>query len=176
MFLLQEVRNIRGEKHKMKQSYSIVLVLLLLFSFTACSNVISEQKIQTDIYQISLPKDWEVEKLEGNMLLFKKDNEKIGGLDILGYHPDQPLSQLEPGHSEVVESKKLDGFFTEVLQEKLKITPPAASGITTVTEQLHLFFIMKDQKIAYDLYFNTDQVDEKTALTIAKSFKLKTSD
>jgi len=59
------------------------------------------------------------------------------------------------------------------VKEKLKITPPAASGETTVTEQVHLFFIIKEKKIAYDLYFNTADVDEQTALNIAKSLKLK---
>ncbi|CCQ96119.1 Beta-lactamase regulatory protein 1 [[Clostridium] ultunense Esp] len=156
----------------MKRSLAIVLGLLLLFSTAACSNVAGEQIVQTGLYQISVPKDWGAEKLEGNMLLFKQDNGKIGGLDILGYDPDQPLSQLEPNHSEVLESKKLEGFFTEVLKEKLKIIPPAASGAPSATEEIHLFFIMKEQKNAYDLYFDTSRVDEQTALTIAKSFKL----
>ena len=136
-------------------------------------NTIREQYAQTNLYQISIPKEWSVEKLAGSMLAFKKENKKIGGLDILGYYPEQPISQLEPSHSEVIESKKLEGFFLEVVREKLKITPPAASGETTVTEQIHLFFIIKEKKIAYDLYFNTADVDEQTALNIAKTLKLK---
>lgn len=131
------------------------------------------QNVQTDLYQLSIPKEWSVEKQPGSSLIFRKDGNVIGGLDILAYYPDQPISQLQPNHSEIIESKKLEGFFTGVIQEKLKITPPAASGETAVTEQIHLFFILKDKNMAYDLYFNIPDVDEQTVLSIAKSFSLK---
>jgi len=175
----------------MKRFFILLFSVIFLLSFTSCSNETKKlntnpeqqlnqsqntqlkQNIQTDLYQISIPKEWTAEKLDGNMFAFKKENKKIGGLDIIGYYPEQPISQLEPNHSEVIESKTLEGFFTEVMKEKLKITPPAASGETTVTEQVHLFFIIKEKKIAYDLYFNTADVDEQTALNIAKSLKLK---
>ncbi len=131
------------------------------------------QNVQTELYQLSISKEWSAEKQPGSSLIFKKDSNVIGGLDILAYYPDQPISQLQPNHSEIIESRKLEGFFTEVIQERLKITPPAASGETAVTEQMYLFFIMKDKNMAYDLYFNTADVDEQTILSIAKSFKLK---
>lgn len=131
------------------------------------------QNVQTDLYQLSIPKEWSAEKQPGSSLTFKKDSSIIGRLDILAYYPDQPISQLQPNHSEIIESRKLEGFFTEVIQERLKITPPAASGETAVTEQMHLFFIMKEKNITYDLYFNTADVDEHTMLSIAKSFSLK---
>lgn len=145
---------------------------IVLYNQIQRNNIRLEQNIHTDHYLISVPQDWTVEYLLGYSLSFKKDNKIIGGLDILGYYPDQPISQLEPNHSEVIESKKLEGFFTEVLEEKLKITPPAASGIINVTEQLHIFFIIKNRKRAYDLYFNTTDIEEQTFLNIAKSFKL----
>jgi len=129
--------------------------------------------IQTDAYQLSVPEDWSTERLPGFSLSFKKDGTEIGGLDPIAYYPDQPISQLRPNHTEVVASKKLEGYFTEVILEKLKQTPPAASGDTTVTETIHIYFIIKDKKMAYDLYFKTPDIDEKTALGIAKSFKLK---
>ncbi|WP_438349449.1 hypothetical protein ACP8HI_01815 [Paenibacillus sp. FA6] len=135
----------------------------------------AENNIQTDLYQLSLPEEWSIEEMPFSSLSFKENGNVIGGLDPNVYYPDQPISQVLPNHSEVIESKKLEGFFTEVILKKLKRTPPAASGETTVLEQIHIYFIMKDKEMVYDLYFNTEYIDEQTALSIARSFNLKPS-
>lgn len=128
--------------------------------------------MQAESYQLSVPEDWSIEQLPGSSLSFIKDGNVIGGLDPLHYYPDQPISQLRNNHTDVVESSPLQGYFAEVLFEKQVQTPPAASGDTTIKETTHIYLIVKDRKIAYDLYFNAE-IDEQTALGIAASFQLK---
>jgi hypothetical protein len=88
---------------------------------------------------------------------------------VLTYDPSQPVSQLVPNHTEVIESNPKSGFFTDVIQMKIKSTQPAAAGDSTVVEQMHFYFIIKNEGIAYDLYFNSADVNEQIALRIAKS-------
>ncbi|WP_010277595.1 M56 family metallopeptidase [Paenibacillus senegalensis] len=123
-------------------------------------------------YRLSVPKDWSIEQLPGSSLSFKKNGAGVGGLNPLEYYPDQPISQLRNNHTHVVESSPLEGYFTDVLFEIQQQTPPAASGDTAVKETVHIYFIVRDRKIAYDLYFNAG-VDRQTALDIAASFRLK---
>lgn len=129
--------------------------------------------VETEQYQVSIPGDWSVEVLPGSSLSFTREGKAIGGIDVLAFYADQPISQLRPNHSEVIISKGLAGFFTEAFQERIKTAPPAASGDTAVREQIHIYFVLRDGQIAYDLYFDADVVDEQAALSIAKSFTLK---
>lgn len=155
-------------------------VLCFLFILSACGyqndgdqyNQSQVQVIKTNLYEVSIPDHWNVEKEPGSSLSFQKDNVEIGRMDILNYDPEKPVSQLEPNHSEIIETKQLDDFFTKVIQMKLKMTPPAASGKTESVEQIHYFIILKDKEITYDLLFNSSIVSEETGLEIVESFKL----
>lgn len=147
---------------------------------TEQSNHLINKNIQNDLYQVSVPNEWNEEIIIANgrpthQLYFKKGQKEIGGIQILGYYPDEPISHIHPNHSSIIFSKKLDGFFTETLLTKLETTPPAASGDNTVTEMIHIYFLLKDENIAYDIWFNSHDVDEQTVLEIAKSFQLKSS-
>ncbi|MDF2650517.1 MAG: peptidase BlaR1, partial [Paenibacillus sp.] len=157
--------------HNPKSKFMILLSFLLLLVVVGGALALGAgigktnaeiNNLQTDQYQLSAPKEWSIQKLPGSSLSYTKEGKVIGGLDIIEYYPDQPISQLRPNHTEVLDSKQLEGFFTETIQEKLKRTPPAASGDTTAMEQIHIYFIMKDKRIAYDHYFNTQDVDEQT--------------
>lgn len=163
----------------MKNKFLYLIGFLIIFSFLliACSTNSSSSKeyktIETDLYKLSIPTSIEAEKIAGSALLFRRAKKNIGGLDILGYNPDQPLSQLEPNHSKVLLSEKLQGFSYEVWQENLELTQPAASGDKSIIAQTHIYFVFKDKKIAFDLYFYTKEIAENTLLDIAGSFKLK---
>ncbi|MCR8657482.1 M56 family metallopeptidase [Paenibacillus endoradicis] len=170
-----------------KKSKLLTFISLLLLLVVTCSAVIlgasagkvkdheiAESK-QLDQYKLDTPEHWSIVKLPFASLSFEENGKVIGELGVTPYYPDQPLSQLRNNHTEVIESHALNGFFTEVIQEKIQQTPPAASGDTTVTETLHFYFIMKDKNKAYDLYFYTQDVDEQTAVSVAKSFTLHSS-
>lgn len=129
--------------------------------------------IETSAYSLSIPDDWKVEKPNENTLVFKRNHAIIGGLDVLGYYPSEPISQLFSNHEEDTGLKKLDDFEIETYTTKLTIISPAASGKETKEEQLHYYFVDQKNGKAYDLYFHTAQFnDEKVALQITKTFKL----
>ncbi|MGM0885224.1 MAG: hypothetical protein ACQEXQ_29795 [Bacillota bacterium] len=126
--------------------------------------------VQSNCYRFAIPKEWVFESALG---VFKQDGKEIGGLYIPSYFGNEDITSLTPNHSELVESKKLDGYFTELYRLKLKRDKPASENDPTITEQYHYYFLVKEQKVTYDLYFNVGDVDEKTALQVIKSFKLK---
>lgn len=169
-----------NKKPKFVVFFSSVLVLAILVSAAALGASAGkitdkDQPIQTVFYQLTVPEDWTTEQLPGYSLSFEKDGTIIGGLDPIAYYAGQRILPFRPNHTEVIESRQLEGYFTEVILEKSQHTPPAASGDSTTKETIHIYFMMNDKKMMYDLYFNTADIDEQTALSIAKSFKL-TSD
>lgn len=162
------------------------LNFLLLFILTACSaseahlNSLqshypnpSFKKINTEAFSFSLPVDWEVLEKDGGMLEFKENSIQIGGLNIVGYDPKQPASQLQPNHSEVLKEKELSDYFTNVVQFHLELTPAAASTDSHSTHEYHYNIIIDEEKIAYNFYFLTEKISEAAALEIIRTFKLK---
>ncbi|PKM51540.1 MAG: hypothetical protein CVV02_06285 [Firmicutes bacterium HGW-Firmicutes-7] len=132
-----------------------------------------EQEIKTKSYSISIPKDWSYEELETGTLYFKKNDKEVGGLYIQPYYSDisDPVKELLPNHSEIIESKKLDGFFTEAQEIKLITSPPAASTDVSTENWIYIFLI-KDKTTIYEIFFNTKYIDENNIIKIAKSFKM----
>lgn len=154
---------------------SIFLSLMMLL-FISCTEKKSSDTnlIETDSYTVLISDNINATKqLNGEVVVFSIDGKSIGGLDTFIYYPDQPEYQLDPNHSLVVSSKKLKNMKYDVLEKNYDMYPPAASGDTTKTNVTHLFFIFKDKKVYYDLYFDTSAVDETAILEIGKSFKLK---
>lgn len=166
--------------------YSIItgfILALIIMSPSIISTSIklkeSDQIIETDLYQVSVPKNWILEIRHGHSIYFKQTNKELDGLEvigelqILGYYPDQPISHLYPNHTETLDYQELSGFFTNTLLVKFRMTPPAASHEDWVKNLIYIYFLIKDENRAYTLWFNSDYVDEETALKIAKSFRYK---
>lgn len=168
----------------MKNSFIIgFLLALIIMAPSIISTAIkfqeADQFLETDRFQVSLPKDWIVQIVPGYQMTFKKTSKEldgiqvIGGLEILGYYPDQPISHLYPNHTETLDYQELSGFFTKTLLVKFRMTPPAASHEDWVKNLMYIYFLRKDENRAYTIWVDSDYVDEKTALDIAKSFILK---
>lgn len=133
-------------------------------------NTDSTQLIKTKSYSLAVPKTWTVDIQQDTVLFFLRDGKEIGGLEIEGYIP--PDTVFFPNHSELIEKKTLDGFFTAVIQASFNRTQPAASQDTSVTKETRFYFLINDKKQAYDLYFNQEDVDEQTMINIIKSLTL----
>ncbi|MHC1695907.1 MAG: hypothetical protein AB9835_11715 [Eubacteriales bacterium] len=159
--------------NKKTQWVMFIIILVLLYVIMTQTRDLYYKNVQISGYNLSLPRKWKALETDGKALCFMSGGKEIGGLDVMSYYPGQPLSQLVPNHSQIIESRRLNGYFTEAVFFRLINTPPAASGSTTEVEQLHLFFIMSQKQMAYDLYFYTMDVEEQTALDIAKSFMLE---
>lgn len=136
------------------------------------SKPIFDKEIKTKSYSISIPKDWTYKELETETLSFNKEDKEVGGLYIQPYYKDvaDPVEGLLPNHSEITETKKLEGFFTETHEIKLTTSSPAASGDISTENWIYIFFI-KDKTTIYEIFFNTKFIDEDSILKIAKSFK-----
>jgi hypothetical protein len=136
-------------------------------------DLVLDQEVKNSKYSISIPKSWSYEELMTSTLYFKKGDSQIGGLYIQPYYKDvkDPVNVLLPNHTEIIDSKKLTGFFTETQEIKLVTTEPAVSGDSSSENWIHIFFI-KDKEVIYELFFNTKFIDENNILKIAKSFKL----
>jgi hypothetical protein len=148
------------------------------------SQILSQNYV-ADLYRISIPKDWTIEEVEVSQewlsdkkhtspVQFKKGDKVVGELSPnKDYLSDKKLIPFDmPNHSETTEIRYLDSYFTKTMLIRLERTPPAASGDTTVTRELHICFILKDVNQVYDLTFNSEDVSDQTAMSIAKSFEL----
>lgn len=153
---------------------SAILVIITCFIKIKYVSVNSNVKqIETELYTISVPDNFQVKHTIGNMLEFYINNKNIGGLNALNYYPDQPEYQLDPNHSILVSTSKLKNMNYETLLKKYEISQPAASNDTTIKYQTHIFFIFQDKKLSYDLFFYTPDINDNTILDIGKSFKIK---
>ena len=132
------------------------------------------QTVQVSDYTLnSIPSDWKVEALpDGESLSFQKNGEEIGSFSILAYDPQQPISQFEGNHAETLSTKKLEGLSYPAEEAVIRRTQPAAANDPSYVDELHIYLIPGDGKVAYDLYFDSSKVDEKTALQIAATFGL----
>jgi bla regulator protein BlaR1 len=112
-------------------------------------------------------------RMPGSRLTFRRSEKVVGGLEIIGYYPDQPMSSLFPNHSETLYTKDLEDLELKAVEAKIRMTPPAASGSTEATDSIHVYLLDGVKNIAYDISVDPSYVDEDTPLSIAKSFKLK---
>jgi hypothetical protein len=131
-----------------------------------------KQHIQTDQYDLSVPKEWEVIQLAGGYLTFQKANKYIGALEVLGFYPGQTISNLVPNGAEILALRQVEGV-QDAYEVRVRIFPPAASPDQTLVEQTHFYYLKPDLRIAYDLYFQSHEVSEHIAVEVAKSFVSK---
>ncbi|SHF91390.1 bla regulator protein blaR1 [Caldanaerobius fijiensis DSM 17918] len=167
------------------------VIAFIILGFVLLTNPMSNTSLQTRYFTIKIPTDWKIKTdtpgsitekntifkiisktkiISNNELpLFEKDNVPIGGIQIISYEPDQPL--FLPNHSEVKSEKEIKGLITKAVLINLDMTPPAASGDTSIKNENHLYLIFEDDRVAYDIYADTKYADESMLIRIAKSFK-----
>lgn len=118
-------------------------------------------------YTLKVPADWKV-KVSDAELIFVKNNISFGGVQIIGYEPDQPL--FLPNHSETKSRKDIEGLITKAVLVNLDLSKPAASKDISIKNENHLYLLFANEKVAYDIYANTKYVNESQLIKIAKSF------
>ncbi|TCO53965.1 M56 family metallopeptidase [Caldanaerobacter subterraneus] len=165
----------------------IVFIILTVFLLT---NPTSKTLLQIGYYTIEIPTDWKVKTdtpglitekntilkiitttriISSGELVFEKDNVPVGGVQIIGYEPNQLL--FLPNHSEVKSKKEIEGLITKAVLVNLDITPPAATGDNSIKNENHIYLIFEEDGIAYDIYADVKYVNESQLIKIAKSFK-----
>lgn len=111
-------------------------------------------------------------QLAGGYLSFQKGNKYIGALEVLGFYPGQTISNLVPNGAEIVALRQVEGK-QEAYEVQVRVYPPAASPDQTIIEQTHFYYLLPEQRIAYDLHFISKDVSDHIAVEVAKSFELK---
>lgn len=158
---LKEVKNIESKVYRFDETQFV-----LTPNKCTAGNTIKQES-----YEITVPSDWSVKKLPGESLAFVKDNREIGGMQILTYDENEPIAQLYPNHSDIKYSKDVEGL-NSAIQAEMIITPPAAAMSDRYEKQLHIYMIMKENGIAYDLWFDSSLIEEKTVKEIAHSLDI----
>lgn len=125
-------------------------------------------------YTIQVPSDWQVKcinALDHSVagLEFREQSIFIGGVQKIGYYPDQPL--FLPNHSETVRKSNIEGLVAQAVLFNLKLTQPAASGDRSVKNENHLFLIFPQENFVYDIYANSRYVSETELINIGKSLQ-----
>jgi len=153
------------------------IVCVLLLGGVLLTNAVAEENNGKNSYEIwdytlEVPSDWQVEniKVQNNLvgeLRFKNDNIEIGGVQRLGYYPEQ--GPFLPNHSMTKSQKDINNLFTKAVLINLDFQPQPKSSVTQ--NENHLFLIFESEKISYDIFANTKYVTEDELMKIAKSFK-----
>lgn len=144
------------------------LCLVVLCGLLLTNPLTKQVSVEIGDYTMQIPSEWKITVGEAE-LIFEKNNIPIGGVQIVGYEPDQPL--FLPNHSETKWQEKIEGLFTKAVLVNLDLTQPAASGDTSVKNENHLYLLFPNIKIAYDIYAHTRYVNKSELVKIAKSFK-----
>lgn len=167
-----------SKKRKGIIAFLVVLVsAILIGGMVACSMQSADTKIvNTGSYIISVSDAWDVDIFSGATVRFMKDGNEIGFLETLGYDPSLPISQLEGNHAETLSMKQLDGCKYPAIKVMIRRTQPAAAMDDSYVDELHIYLIPENSKIAYDLSFDLAKVDGKTVEEIAKTFILSSDD
>lgn len=167
----RRIRMIRmAEFFKSKRRLFIVtgILCIAIFSGVLLTNPLTKQfSFEIGNYTLKVPSDWKVTVSKAE-LIFQKNNITIGGVQIIGYEPNQSL--FLPNHSETKWQKDIEGLITKAVLVNLDLTQPAASGDTSIKNENHLYLLFANEKIAYDIYANTKYVNESQLIKIAKSF------
>ncbi len=123
-------------------------------------------------YLLKVPSGWKVDSSKspnfvfGN-LEFKKENTKIGGVQIIGTDAENPT--YLPNHSKTNSKKNIDGLLTKAIL--VNFYPQPESQNSFMQNENHLFLIFESEKTAYDIYGISKYVNESELIKIAKSFE-----
>jgi len=120
------------------------------------------QKLELDHINLSFPKEWSMKK-GLDSASFQPDGKIIGGIDGLGY--SDSIEGLLPNQSKILEKKEIPSLpfktYSVILQRD------TTSG--EISKEIHIVYVSPEKKIAYDLHFNLNEVNEANALKIAKT-------
>lgn len=137
---------------------------------------IDTKTYNTGLYSFSLPEDWSA---AGNTysyyLSLTRSDESVGSLIIRNYDPDKPISQFQDNHRETLSGKNLSGFAYPAAKAIIRATQPAAANDDSYVDELHIYIMLADFDCAFDFSFDSAEVDEETAVEIAKSLVPKTA-
>lgn len=167
------------------------LISVAILSFVLLTSPMTNTSIQIGSYTVQLPASLKVKTdtpglitqkntifnfttgskiISFSELEFEKNNVTVGGIQIVGYEPGQPL--FLPNHSEVKRQEEIKGLITKAVLVNLDMSQPAASNDTSVKNENHLYLIFEEDKIAYDIYADTKYLNENQIIKIAKSLRL----
>ncbi|CAM3039468.1 hypothetical protein PASE110613_13560 [Paenibacillus sediminis] len=124
------------------------------------------QLVELDHLKVSVNKNWTVQ--HGlDSVSFSEGNNPIGGIDGLGYN--ESVDRLIPNQSEIVDQKELEDLPVKAYQVTTKFDTTSDKQ----PDQVHVYLLLKDQKVVYDLHFDSGSIDEKEIVDIAKTAGMK---
>lgn len=134
------------------------------------------ESVDTGLYTFSIPGAWDAQAFTDGTVsfTFAPSGEKLGTLSTLGYDSSLPLSQFEGNHAETLSSKTLEGYKYPATKVIIRRTQPAAANDDSYVDETHIYLIPQNSKYAYDLYFDSALVNQKSD-EVAKSIVINTN-
>lgn len=165
----------------MRQTTLVLFILTLMIAFSGCSSSTNrsskndDTKTYTnDLYEFSVPSDWDVSANENNdFYTINKDGKKVGEITEENIPPtiEDVLFSLKPSFGDLYYSKVLNNLFTEAAIFKYKRSYNEGDDKITKDMTEIGFVIDKKKGIAIKLIVDTDFTSEQTLLNVAKTFK-----
>lgn len=154
-----------------------LLAVCALLSLCACEG--EPQTISTAQYTLSLPDGYTAEPQDDSSLLFLADNAPVGGLRSL---PWEDTGDLGFQNVKDPTDDNLTPLLTALLDEGEVVEVSSFSSSLDSDVELHLltnqryeshYFFLQD-KVVYDLWFQTGSLTEDAETAILHSFSLRT--
>lgn len=154
-----------------------LLAVCALLSLCACEG--EPQTISTAQYTLSLPDGYTAEPQDDSSLLFLADNAPVGGLRSL---PWEDTGDLGFQNVKDPTDDNLTPLLTALLDEGEVVEVSSFSSSLDSDVELHLltnqrheshYFFLQD-KVVYDLWFQTGSLTEDAETAILQSFSLRT--
>jgi hypothetical protein len=179
----------------MKRRLALLLILIVLVSAAACSTAASnkeaaspsaplaspaaaassppeaepnaDNQVKASHISFNLPAGWTQQGGEESFS-FQKDGAPVGGLDGLGF--SETIDGLLPNGATVDSQEELTGMPVKTVMAKLSLE---AQGDGGKRKEYHFFYFLTEQKVVYDLHFDSDQAKESEARAVAQTAVVK---
>ncbi len=136
-----------------------------------CSEPTKWKQINADSYSFSIPQEWEADLKQMDGIHFSINGKEIGILETWGYDPSGSISQFAGNHTEMIMTENLSGCHYPATIVLIRRTQPAAADNDSYSDELHIYLIPPNSKIAYDSCFYGSIVTENE-IKVAQSFLL----
>ncbi|WP_164914419.1 M56 family metallopeptidase [Aminipila luticellarii] len=134
------------------------------------------KSVDTGLYTFSVPDEWGVNVTSSDSVrfIYEANGQQVGTLSTLGYDPSRPFSQLEGNHAQTLSTEKLKDCKYPATKVIIRKTLPAAAKDDSYEDELHIYLIPQNSKLAYDLCFDASWGNAK-AVEVAKSMEIQES-
>jgi len=134
------------------------------------SSVNMQHFVADDSYALDMPEDWTATKMtdDGQRWTFDRNGKSVGGVNLID-EESETILDIDPAFTVASEQWDVGGITARVDVVRMTFVEGGTGG--SQMNQLIYYIQLPESLPSYEVYFNTDNVDEDTASQVAHSFR-----